>query len=120
MNISTVVVNPCFDPANHLRKYLVTPATNYETGEPIVFDATMIEAFEDLEPGTHIQNRTILVGLNDDVIHPSTQRAFCERFGWEYTTVPWGHRVGDASRLLKEIGGIPALLADVRKSGAIT
>ena len=114
-DISTVVVNPCFDPANHLRKYLVTPATNYETGEPIVFDNAMIEAFEDLEPGPPIQDRTILIGLNDDVIHPSTQRAFCERFGWEYTTVPWGHRVGDADRLLEEIGGVPALHADVRK-----
>ena len=109
---SALIVHP---PANHLRKYLVTPATNYETGEPIVFDDAMIEAFENLEPGPPIQDRIILIGLNDDVIHPSTQRAFCERFGWEYITVPWGHRVGDASRLLKEIGGIPALHADIRK-----
>ena len=107
-DIATVVVNPCFDPANHLRKYLVTPATNYETGQPIVFDDAMIEAFEDLEAGTSNQDRRILIGSNDDVIPPATQRAFCERFGWDYITVPWGHRVGDVDRLLEEIGGVPS------------
>ena len=102
-NIPTLAVNPCFDPVTHLRKYLTTPAMNYETGEPIVFTVDMVQAFEILERQPPRPDRMVLIGLNDDVIHPDGQKAFCEGYGWAYKTVDWGHRVDDVDLLLSQI-----------------
>ena len=102
-DVPTVAVNPCFDPVAHLRKYLRAPAINHDTGEPIVFTLDMIEAFETLERVPPRPDRTVLIGLKDDVIHPDGQMNFCVDYGWEYKTVDWGHRVEDVDLLLREV-----------------
>jgi len=102
--LKTLVVNACFDPATLLRHYLQAPAMDYVTNQPILFDQTMLDAFEAvmITGNTCVQPRAI-VGTRDDVIDPSAQRQFCRQQGIEWHDVDWGHRVEDIPLLIQQI-----------------
>ena len=44
--LPTIAINPCFDPATLLQKYLEQPAHDFVTDTPIPFDQSMLDAFE--------------------------------------------------------------------------
>ncbi len=98
--LPSVIVNPCFDPASLLHKYLETPAHDYVTDTPIPFTEQMLSAFEQVK-GTESEPSqfSILIGRNDDVIPAALQRRFCEQQGWRWQEVDWGHRVEDTALL---------------------
>jgi uncharacterized protein len=102
--IPAVAINACFEPDKHLPKYLNSPAINYDTGDPIVFDNIMIGIFEPLR-SDHMPSPKIIIGRKDDIIPAEYQRDFCRSHGWSWTETDWGHRVGDGGELTRIISG---------------
>lgn len=99
---SYVVINPCYNPREMLRKYVGQELPNY--CEP---DA-MADRFTDYErrqfqavdmPAAPHQPITWIIGGNDDLIDPAGQQDFAEQIGCCIIDTDWGHRVEDADQL---------------------
>lgn len=100
--IPAIVINACYEPQRHLRKYIGQSAVNYATGEPIPFYEETIDAFEPLDC-ERINTPVIFIGENDDVLLPEGQKAFCTAAGWHWISVPWGHRVQDPNVIVEHL-----------------
>ncbi|WP_027856462.1 YqiA/YcfP family alpha/beta fold hydrolase [Marinobacterium jannaschii] len=101
--IKALAVNPCIEPGRMLAKYLDTPATNYITGEPINVSPDMLEQFEAINMHRIKAQQAplqIVIGCNDDVIDPQQIRDYCQQHQISSEETDWGHRVGDAKKLL--------------------
>ena len=106
--LPTIAINPCFDPATLLQKYLEQPAHDFITDAPIPFDQAMLDAFESIA-STHGQqpdDLEIVIGMNDDVIPAKLQQRFCKQQGWNWSEVDWGHRVDDVGLLGEMINSL--------------
>jgi len=98
--LPTVIVNPCFDPASLLHKYLETPAHDYITDTQIFFTKQMLAEFEQVKDTQSQPSQfSILIGRNDDVIPAAQQRRFCQQQNWQWQEADWGHRVEDTALL---------------------
>lgn|GEM_PF-1698920 len=100
--IPTLLVNPCFDPASMLSKYLEQPAMNWVTNQPIVFTQSMLDAFEAPSKASltaRSKTLAVMVGRQDDVIPPDQQISYCQQLQISYEITNWGHRVGDVDQL---------------------
>ncbi|MDI3324377.1 YqiA/YcfP family alpha/beta fold hydrolase [Pontibacterium granulatum] len=99
--IPTIAINPCFEPATLLQKYLDQPAHDYVTDTPIPFVQAMLDAFLPTASAHGRQPDTlqIVIGMNDDVIPAAQQQQFCIEQGWNWNEVDWGHRVDDVELL---------------------
>jgi uncharacterized protein len=104
--IPALVINACFEPYNHLQKYIGQSAIDYATNEPIPFFRETIEAFHPLYI-ERIISPVIFIGERDNVLLPEDQKAFCTAAGWRWISVNWGHRVEDPSLIIEQL----ALLA---------
>lgn len=99
--LPTIAINPCFDPATLLKKYLEQPAHDYVTDTPIPFNHAMLDAFKPISStnGPQPDALEIVIGMNDDVIPAALQQQFCKQQGWNWSEVDWGHRVDDVGLL---------------------
>lgn len=112
---SYVVINPCYDPREMLRKYVGQELPNYCEAD------AMTDRFTDYErrqfqavnmPAAPHQPITWIVGVNDDLIDPEGQYQFADQIGCDVIDTDWGHRVEDASMLADVIlsASIPAAI----------
>lgn len=99
--LPSIAINPCFDPASLLQKYLDQPAHDYVTDTPIPFDQAMLDAFELISStnGQQPEALQIVIGRNDNVIPAPEQKRFCLQQGWEWSEVDWGHRVDNVRQM---------------------
>jgi predicted esterase YcpF (UPF0227 family) len=106
INAYYVVVNPCYDPREMLRKYVGQELPNYSDPDALGdrFTDSDRRRFEPLEFGQVHKPIAWIIGENDDVIDPDAQKAFAiEHVGCELIHTSWGHRVEDANYLANKI-----------------
>ena len=99
--IPSVVVNPCYNPAQLLTPLLDEPAWDYASDAPIYFDQAMLDEFVPVRSSNGKANLCVVIGRNDELIAAQGQREFCEQHRFRYIETDWGHRVEDVAKLLK-------------------
>ena len=102
LGLPALVVNPCFEPHLHLRKYLDEPAINYETGALLDITQSSLSDFEVLDISC-IPRPLVVLGDNDEVIPRHIQDRFLTRVEWPVVMTNWGHRIESAKELAELI-----------------
>lgn len=93
-----IVVNPCYDPLEQMRKYVGKELPNFR--DPNAMRDTFTDQdrrrFTELKFSPAHQPITWVIGENDQVIDSDQQHAFAvESVGCEVIRTNWGHRIED-------------------------